>query len=78
MAAREVIYFPFRAQLSRRQRFLALLPPRPVAESPLGNSDRNEASNREKKLPCITTPSSQGACSTFAGALRSRVPAREK
>ena len=78
MAAREIIYFPFRAQLSMRQQFLALLPPWPVAGFPLGNSGRNGASNRQKKLSCITPPSSQGACSTFAGALPSRAPAREK
>jgi hypothetical protein len=34
MAAREVIYFPFRAQLSTRLRFPALLAPEPVAQSP--------------------------------------------
>jgi hypothetical protein len=34
MAAEEVIYFPFRAQLSARPNSLALSPPEPVAESP--------------------------------------------
>ena len=34
MAAREVIHFPFRAQLSSRPMFLARIPPEPVAESP--------------------------------------------
>ena len=34
MAVREVIYFPFQAQLSTRQQFPALLLPEPVAESP--------------------------------------------
>jgi hypothetical protein len=34
MAAKEVIHFPLRAQLSERLSFPALLPPEPVAESP--------------------------------------------
>jgi hypothetical protein len=34
MAAREVIYFPFGAQLSTPPQFPALLPPEPAAKSP--------------------------------------------
>jgi hypothetical protein len=34
MAARKVIYFQLRAQLSTRLRSTALLPPEPVAKSP--------------------------------------------
>lgn len=34
MAAKEVIYFPLRAQLSTRLWFPARIPPEPVAESP--------------------------------------------
>jgi len=34
MASREVIYFPFGAQLSTRPQFPALLSPGPVAKSP--------------------------------------------
>jgi hypothetical protein len=34
MAARDVIYFPFSAQLNSRLFFLALLPPQRVSESP--------------------------------------------
>jgi hypothetical protein len=39
MAAREVIHFPLRAQLSTRLWFPALLPPEPVAKSPPENED---------------------------------------
>jgi hypothetical protein len=34
MAAEDVIYFPFRAQLSPRPNCLPLTPPEPVAEPP--------------------------------------------
>jgi len=34
MAVKEVIHFPFRAQLSRRLRIRVYIPPEPVAESP--------------------------------------------
>jgi len=34
MAVREVIHFPFRAQLSKRQVLPAYIHPEPVAESP--------------------------------------------
>jgi hypothetical protein len=34
MAVREVIHFPFKAQLSTRLQFPARFPPEPVAESP--------------------------------------------
>jgi hypothetical protein len=50
MAARQVIHFPFRAQLSAHLRFPSLLLPEPVAKSPPKNEGNLRHAEGEVRL----------------------------
>lgn len=56
MAGREVIYFPFEAQLSARPHFPTLLPPEPVAKSPPHKRRKSKARPRRSWLSCARRP----------------------
>jgi hypothetical protein len=56
MAAREVIYFPFGAQLSTRPQCPALLPPEPVAESPSIQAIEKRTHCSRVDYGCARTP----------------------
>jgi hypothetical protein len=82
MAAKEVIYFPFSAQLTLRSFLPALLSPEPLSESPLTNpsdcADRGRRSDRlaicvfntyindRTAVPAASNPGDSNAKSPFA------------
>jgi|ERR1035438_335343 hypothetical protein len=57
MAAKEVIHFPFGAQLSMRLLFPALLPPEPVAESPPQSEESLRYVQAKTALACSSPKS---------------------